>query len=153
MTTAEHKRELQKNRAELADLEATLEYVQTEIAKKKRKIAALTDLVNIDEESPAPSGLVSGITDAVRTVLRGAEKRLNPAEVKARVEALGLPPQQNLLASVHTVLRRLVISGEAELGRDANGDDGYLWIRDYTGGDLHIMGKRLREAMARMKKR
>lgn len=78
-------------------------------------IAALHQLAEVDDEEPAPVGLVQGITDACRTVFRAAgEEPLYPIEVKKRVEALGLPPQQNLLASVHTVIRRLLAANEVE---------------------------------------
>jgi hypothetical protein len=86
------------------------EEMETKIAKQKKRIAALTELVQSESDSPAPVGLVDGITDACRTVLRAAEKPLYPAEVRDRVQAMGLPPQKNLLASVHTILKRLAES-------------------------------------------
>ena len=88
--------------------------LETRIAKQKKKIAALSQLVHADDEGSAPTDLVQGITDACRTVFRATEKPLLPIEVKNGVEALGLPPQQNLLASVHTVIRRLLAAREVE---------------------------------------
>jgi ATP-dependent 26S proteasome regulatory subunit len=99
---------------ELQRLEAASFEMETQIAKQKKKVAALHELAEMDDEGPAPIGLVQGITDACRTVFRAAEKPLYPVEVKSRVEALGLPPQQNLLASVHTVIRRLLAANEVE---------------------------------------
>jgi hypothetical protein len=43
---------------------------------------------------------------------RAAEKPLLPAEIRDRVQALGLPPQANLLASVHTTIKRMKEGGE-----------------------------------------
>ena len=88
--------------------------LETAIAKQKKRVAALYELVQTDENAPAMSGLVEGLTDACRVVLRTAEKPLLPAEVRAGVQALGLPPQANLLASVHTTLRRMKDSGEVK---------------------------------------
>ena len=84
----------------------------TKIAKQKRVIAALRELADLEDESGPPVGLVKGLTDACRTVFRSAEKPLLPTEVRDRVERLGVPEQRNLLASVHTVIRRLKESRE-----------------------------------------
>jgi len=105
---------------ELQRMEAEHFEMETRIAKQKKRVAALYELADADDEGSAPMGLVQGITDACRTVFRAADKPLYPIDVKNRVEALGLPPQQNLLASVHTVIKRLLIAKEVEavhLGR------------------------------------
>jgi len=86
--------------------------LETKIAKQKKRVAALYELVQSDEASPGMSGLVEGISDACRVVLRAAEKPLLPAEVRDGIQGLGLPPQANLLASVHTTLKRLKDAGE-----------------------------------------
>jgi hypothetical protein len=98
---------------ELTRLQAEHFKMETQIAKQKKRVAALYELAEVDDEAAAPV-LVQGITDACRTVFRAAEKPLYPVDVKNRVEALGLPPQQNLLASVHTVIRRLLAANEVE---------------------------------------
>ena len=124
--------ELKEAQVKLHNLLWALERMQADVAKQKRIVAALTELANVEEGSPAPTGLVSGVTDAVRTVFRAAEKPLSPADVRSRVEALGLPPQQNLLASVHTVIRRLIDSKEIEPFADV----GYRWTRTTSLADL-----------------
>jgi hypothetical protein len=83
------------------------EQLETRIAKQKKRVAALYELAQIDEGSRPLSGLVEGITDACRVVFRAAEKPLFPAEVRDRVQDLGLPPQANLLASIHTTIKRM----------------------------------------------
>jgi hypothetical protein len=88
--------------------------METQIAKQKKRVAALYELAEVDDEGPPPLDLVQGITDACRTVFLAAEKPLYPIDVKNGVEALGLPPQQNLLASVNTVIRRLLAANEIE---------------------------------------
>jgi hypothetical protein len=88
--------------------------LETKIAKQKKRVAALYELVQTDEDGTGIGGLVEGITDACRVVLRAAEKPLTPAEVRDGVQSLGLPPQANLLASVHTTLKRMKDAGEVK---------------------------------------
>jgi hypothetical protein len=101
------------------------EQLEIKIAKQKKKVAALYELVQADEGSAALSGLVEGITDACRVVFRAAEKPLEPAEVRDRVQALGLPPQANLLASVHTTIKRMKEAGE--ISDVSEQGIGYVW--------------------------
>jgi hypothetical protein len=125
----DYKTELRDAEASLHNMLWGLEHLQGEIAKQKRRVAALSELANIEEDSAVAVGLVTGVTDAVRTVFMGAEKPLSPGEVRDRVEALGLPPQQNLLASVHTVIRRLLESKDIEGKGDPASGGGYVWKR------------------------
>jgi hypothetical protein len=100
--------------AELSNLEADRDALEIKIARQKKRVAALAALAiaDDDENKGEFSGLVDGITDACRVVFRAAEKPLLPIEVRDRVQALGLPPQANLLASVHTTIRRMKAAGE-----------------------------------------
>ncbi len=95
-----------------------MDTLEMRIAKQKRVIAALTELNDIAEESQPPVGLVKGITDACKTAVIGAGKALYPSEVRDRIKTLGFPEQKNLLASVHTVLKRLAEAGEIRLLED-----------------------------------
>jgi hypothetical protein len=88
------------------------EQLETKIAKQKKRVASLYELVQTDEDGAALTSLVEGLTDACRVVLRATKDALTPAEIRDRVQALGLPPQANLLASVHTTMKRLKESGE-----------------------------------------
>lgn len=123
--------DLQEALRQLLHMVSEREQLETKIAKQKKRVAALYELVQTDEGSAALSGLVEGITDACRVVFRAAEKPLFPAEVRDRVQALGLPPQANLLASVHTTIKRMKEAGELkEVTRDIeSGGSGiaYLW--------------------------
>jgi hypothetical protein len=128
-----HKAELQSEQAKLEGMLADLELLQTQIARQKRKVAALTELASMADDSEPPLGLVTGITDAVRTVFWSAEKPLGPTDVATRVKALGLPPQLNMLASVHTIMRRLREAGEI--------------VPTITGGYIRAPRKTLLEQM------
>ncbi|MFI5102250.1 MAG: hypothetical protein ACHP9V_02645 [Terriglobales bacterium] len=110
----EYKTDFTEAVRELLSLASEREKLETKIAKQKKRVAALYVLAQIDDDSGPISGLVEGITDACRVVFRAAEKPLLPAEVRDRVHALGLPPQSNLLASIHTTIKRMRESQEIE---------------------------------------
>lgn len=117
---------------ELLLMTSEREQLETRIAKQKKRVAALYELVQTDEGSTALSGLVEGITDACRVVFRAAERPLLPVEVRDRVQALGLPSQANLLASVHTTIRRMKDAGEigeSVLPLESGGTAAfYIWV-------------------------
>lgn len=114
------------------------DFLQTSIAKQKRKIAALRELANITTDASPQADLVEGITDACRIVLRAANKALLPVEVRDQVEALGIR-QENLLASVHTVLKRLLKANQVRetYPESGSGPARYKWI---TGGERFMDG-------------
>lgn len=127
--TKSYKADLSDALAGLEGLLAERDELEIRIAKQKKRVAALKELADMSEDGAAPTGLVDGITDACRTVLRAAERPLYPAEVRERVESLGLPPQKNMLASVHTILKRLAESREAEEvpPQSGSGPIAYRW--------------------------
>src|SRR6266700_7184571 len=141
MVSRAYKNELQQAREKLQDLLVQSDELQVRIAKQKRVVAALVELTDVDEESSAPEGLVSGITDACKTVLWSAEKALFPVEVRDRIKALGFPEQKNLLASVHTVLKRLAIAGEAKEVYPAEGSGPAAYRRPTFGERIGFGGK------------
>jgi len=110
--TRNYESDLKRAVEELGKLEARRERIEIEIAKSKKRVAALSDLVVAEGGSGAGVGLVQGLTDACRTVLRAAGRSMLPIEVRDAVLRLGLPDQVNLLASVYTALRRLKEMGE-----------------------------------------
>jgi hypothetical protein len=112
IVTKDYITDLKEALSQLLLMASEREQLETKIAKQKKRVAALYELVQTDEGSAALSGLVEGITDACRVVFRAAERPLLPNEVRDRVQALGLPPQANLLASVHTTIRRMKDAGE-----------------------------------------
>jgi hypothetical protein len=111
------KHELQEAQNGLREMFKQLHDLHVRIARQKRKVAMLTELARWDEDSQ-PVPLVDGITEACRTALLDSNKPLSPAEVRDTIKTLGVPKQQNLLASVHTILKRLAAAGEI---KEANG--------------------------------
>lgn len=120
MTPRDAKAELTEARQALEQMYVEMDTLETRIAKQKRVIAALTELADMAEDSEPPAGLVKGITDACKTAVVGADKPLYPSEVRDRIKTLGFPEQKNLLASVHTVLKRLAEAGEIRLLEDGS---------------------------------
>jgi hypothetical protein len=108
--TESYARALAAARKELDALLRERDELETRVARVRRTIAALSALC----DEPTPLDL--GLTDAIRTVLRGSVEAVSPPEVKERLDTLGLDLSQhsNPLASVHTVLKRLVHAGEAD---------------------------------------
>ena len=127
MNRRDSKTELQEARNLLEQMYVEMDELETRIAKQKRVVAALTELADLDEDSEPPAGLVKGITDACKTAVLGATKPLYPSEVRDRIKMLGFPEQKNLLASVHTVLKRLSEAGEIK------GTDGGAYRRMTLG--------------------
>jgi hypothetical protein len=107
---ASYAQALNAARRELDALLRQRDQIETRIARVRHTVAALSALC--DEPTPVELGL----TDAIRTVLRGSVEALAPTDVKERLDVLGfdLSSHANPLASVHTVLKRLVHAGEAE---------------------------------------
>jgi len=130
--TKDYISDLKEALSQLLLMASEREQLETKIAKQKKRVAALYELVQTDEGSAALSGLVEGITDACRVVFRAAERPLLPIEVRDRVQALGLPPQANLLASVHTTIRRMKDAGEISetvLPLESGGTAAfYIWV-------------------------
>ena len=76
----------------------------------------------------------AGFTNAVRDVLQRTTEKLTATEVKDHLSQSGfnVDGYSNPLASIHTVLKRLVIAGEAEPGtRDGRATYGRKGIRRF----------------------
>jgi hypothetical protein len=135
-----HRDELVEARNRLAEMFASREHLDIEIARQQRRVAALTALVNESEEVDELLDLnLGGMTDAVRTVFMAAGGYgLTPVEVRDRLARLYFPVNEykNFMASLHSVLNRLEKNGEIKPvivdrhdGRDASV---YQWIPKYS---------------------
>jgi|SRR5882762_4402541 len=108
--------ELERERRALAELLRQREALATKIAKQQTRVAALAALCDASEEiDDMPEMDLGGLTNACRTAFRAAGNRgLIPTEVRGALDRLRFPTQthKNILASVHTVIRRLEKAGE-----------------------------------------
>jgi hypothetical protein len=139
---------LESAREELSRLRRDRQLLDVEIAKMENVIAALSAVTAQDEEAMQTSGL----TDAIRSVLRMAPEGLSPTEVRSRLEASGFnfsTRYTNLMANIHIVLRRLEQSGEATVITTENASGKrYYWtmnapsFRSMSIGELLAMSRR-----------
>ena len=133
---SEYKDDLQEARERLVELLRKREMLEVDIAKQQSNVAALATLADESEETDEVLEMnLGGLTSACRIALRAAGKKgLTPREVRKALTNLHFPigEYKNPLASIHTVLKRFVKSGEAK--RILNLKDGtkYKWVSGRT---------------------
>ena len=119
---------------ELARLEA-------EAAALRQTIAALAPLVG------EPSS--TRLTDAIRSILAKAEEPLSASEIRDQLAGMGFDMRSysNPLATIHTVLRRLIESDEAHVQRHGKVEP--------IAGKRFVLGKNLKGfvGIARLQRR
>ena len=112
-----------KIQAELASLEIQQEEIERRIARLRQSLVGLIPLCELEADEDGPSALgirdfmdSLSITDAVRQILQAAEKPLSPTQIKQQLVNIGkdLSGQKNVMASIHSLLKRLVSSEEIE---------------------------------------
>jgi hypothetical protein len=134
--------------------QALLRFAEAEeekIAHLRQSVSALSHLCGEKFEEEDEFGL----TDLVRMALRTwSGQPLTAPEVKERIEQLGYPQKsENTLASIHTILKRLVVKKEVDdsVVRDGS-KTGYRWIKTLPQLDavpLSPAEEKMREAIAR----
>lgn len=129
MAKREYRRALESAIKEYDRLKTERDAVETRLAQLRQIIAGLGPLCDLRAER-APS-LDLGLTDACRSALRASASGLTASEVRERIGGLGIDPQRysNPLASIHSVLKRLVAGGEAFTYRGRDGKPVYAWKR------------------------
>ncbi|SRR5713101_759392 len=118
---------------ELSEWSKQKQNAEREMAKLQQLIVANANMLP-DAERVAFMGQIAeavppaGITDAIRQVFRANRKGLTPVQVKEALMVSGfdITSQANAMASIHSVIRRLVSSGEIEPFGDAD-FGGYRW--------------------------
>jgi hypothetical protein len=76
--TKNYETDLKEALRDLLALVSEREALETKIAKQKKRVAALYELVETDEGSLALSGLVEGISDACRVVFQSGREATSP---------------------------------------------------------------------------
>ena len=122
-------------RNQRSQMERDLEQLNEEIAKATPRVVALAALV---EDVPEDSDLgrfltetaATGITDAVRTVLRSTPGLLRPVDVRNALIKMGVKlDYSNPLAVIGSTLKRLEESGEVLKTTTDSGTAFYGWSR------------------------
>jgi hypothetical protein len=123
---------VEQERIEKSRLE--IDYKIGKLAQKILHLAALCDNVpehlQIDRLKKSIQDL--GVTDAVREIIKGAERPLTITDVRERLEQFGVDGTgyyQNVGAVMNMILKRLAESGEIEeLPAEEGKKKAYVWI-------------------------
>jgi hypothetical protein len=125
MTTADYRAALDTAVREYETLTRQRAELDGRIAQLAQTIGNLTRLCGLVPTVPW------GLTDACRMVLKAAGYPLTALEVRGQLEAMGfdLTRYSNELAAIHTILKRLQESGDAQFVARAWDKPAYLWKR------------------------
>ena len=127
--TAHYRNQINECMAEIARLAQEKQGLDRRIGKLQQIVKANADMLSDAEKESVLLALddalpPTGFTQAIRFELRRAGQRgLTPKEMRAALinRGVDLHSQSNPLASIHTVLKRLLAAGEAGLQiRDAH---------------------------------
>jgi hypothetical protein len=123
MPSEEYKQALDAACREYESLAKQKAELDQRIAKLVQTIGSLTRLCGY---TPTVS---FGLTDGCRMVLRAAGHPMTATEVRQQLEVMGfdMSKYSNDLAPIHTVLKRLTESGQAEFVARAWGRPSYEW--------------------------
>jgi hypothetical protein len=105
--------------------------IEAEISALEDGIQGFAPLVNRVSKYHDPD---AGITDAVRSVLKGEPNRIfTPTEIRDVLARRGTPlTQRNPMANIHQVLARLVQKGTVRITPYENGRNRYQWVEEKT---------------------
>jgi len=129
----DYQEDLRLARATLTALLAARENIEKDIARQKRKIAALAELCNEGEFIDMSVDLdLGGLTVACITVLRASRKEwLNTTEIQTALKELGFPihtykaPNASIATTVNRLVEDGVVVADKRLGAGAIE---YKWV-------------------------
>jgi hypothetical protein len=122
MNKEDYKRLLREKEERLIELLDQQEHLENEIAEVKQEIGALAILAGEAKDGRydflARISSELGLVDAIREVLRSIRDYLTPQDVRDGLERMGynVGEHSNILASIHTTLRRLAQNNEVQEG-------------------------------------
>src|SRR5271165_2505377 len=137
--TAHYRNQINECMAEIARLAQEKQGLDRRIGRLQQIVRANADMLFDAEKESVLLALddalpPTGFTQAIRFELRRAGQRgLTPKEMRAVLSNRGvdLRSQSNPLASIHTVIKRLVAAGEADLqtraAREGKAASAYCW--------------------------
>lgn len=119
---------LEAAQEELRKLENERQKTDERIARLKESIVTLSRLVKGESVFSAALADTMGLTDLTRQVLTANGKWMNAMSVRDGLVRMGVNPAtyNNLLASVHNILKRLVGGGQVETDK-REGKAIYRW--------------------------
>jgi len=138
MTPKAYELALRDAKKELTEAVADLGEVQTRTLDLEQRIADLRQTVSVlsklcgEEDMDLETSL--GLTDAIRLAFESVgDQNLTVQDIRLRLEAQGFNTRRygNLLASIHTVFKRLEQKGEIRQTGTIDGKPGYVWMKRY----------------------
>jgi hypothetical protein len=140
MTEDNYKKALADAQDELENLTIQRERIDKRITQLQETVVSLSRLIQ-DETGDETEGfewgaslrdmfgLGSGLTDAVRSVLKAEADFMTPVNVRDKLLALGynFGDAKNILPSLHTILKRLEDKDEVRAGVTPSGKTAYIW--------------------------
>lgn len=138
MTTANYRRALFEADQELARCLVQRQKIDHKVARLQSVIGQLQDLcAELDQknfqrrvERVVKTDLKIGITELARVILKEMSLPMTASDLKEKMEArkLDVSRYSNPLAVIHTVLKRLVQSGEVKVVPRKQGKKAYQWV-------------------------
>ena len=140
MKLRSYRRDLHTKKQELAKLLRQRQEIDHKIAQLQPLISHLDGLCRelgdrVAKEAAIKVELTTGLTELARTTLEEAALPLSASELKTRMEAKGFDFSKyaSPLATLHTVLNRLVKSGRVKVVALKGGKKSYQWITVIDG--------------------
>jgi len=122
------KQDLADSVGELGELQQKAEEIDKRIMDLRQTVSVLSKLCG-EQEVDLEDAL--GLTDAIRVAMTDVpgNQAVTAQDVRLRLESRGFNTRRygNLLASIHTVLKRLQTKGEISLATIADGKPAYRW--------------------------
>ena len=138
MTTANYHRALFEADQDLARCLVQRQKIDHKVARLQAVITQLQDLcAEMDHknfqrrvERVVKADLKMGITELARVILKEMALPMKASDLKEKMEArkLDISRYSNPLAVIHTVLKRLVQSGEVKVVPRKQGKKAYQWV-------------------------
>jgi hypothetical protein len=138
MTTKNYHRTLFEAKQDLARCLVKRQKIDHKVARLQEVISDLENLcAELDQKGfekrvkrVIKADLTVGITESARVILKEKFFPMTASELKKGIEARkhNLSTYSNPLAVIHTVLKRLVQSGEVRMVPQAGGKKAYQWV-------------------------
>lgn len=135
MNLSAYRRDLKTKKGELASLLHQRQEIDHKIAHLQPLVSHLEGLCRglgdrAAKEAATQVELTTGLTELARTTLEEAVFPLSASDLKIRMEAKGFDfgKYASPLATLHTVLNRLVKSGKVKVVAQRGGRKSYQWI-------------------------
>jgi hypothetical protein len=132
------------------DLQSELAEVNANVARLREGVFGLAALAGVDLKAESPDlfrGSVRGnvgLTSAIRMAIRGADFPMTPTDIRDYLvdNAYPIREHKNPLASIHSVLNRLIDAGEVVMGTDTRRKKTvYVWKDSEEGSALSLRGE------------